>query len=90
MLFATPTQPKQQPNVVVLTDEAIRALFARVTVLLKDGPVAVEGIVTAWQRHNKTGLLNAIVTNPLTGTRYVYGPDLASHGRTVREIARLA
>lgn len=45
--------------------------------ILNDGPVAVEGIVVGWQRSDPRsvagGALAAILCNPLTNRRFLYG-----------------
>lgn len=100
MLFTTSSrqprpqaQPRSRPHTphprTALSDSAVRAMFARARVLLTDGAVPVEGVVIGWQR-TSAGLLGAIVANPLTGARFLYGPDLATGGHKPRFLTRLA
>lgn len=73
MLFISPTMPKvRKPT--VLTDETVRTMFARARIILKDGVVPVEGKVIGWKKTD-AGPLGAIVVNPLTDNRYLFGID---------------
>ena len=76
-------------SAIILTDDAVKAMFKRTNIILTDGVVPVAGKVIGWQQHHATGLLNGIVVNELTGVRYLYGPDLAKGGRGLRLITRL-
>lgn len=88
-LPATSWQKPVQQHVVVLTDDAVKAMFARATVVLHDGIVPVQGEIIGWKR-TSAGCLGAIVINRLTGARFLYGPDLAKGGGVPRPLARLA
>lgn len=60
---------------VRLTDTQVKARFAAEPhILLDDGPVTVAGKIIGWQRTN-AGTLGAIVLNPLTNRRMLFGID---------------
>lgn len=73
-------------KVVLLTDAKVKKVLTRARLILDDGPVAIEGAIIGWKRTH-AGPLGAIVLNPLTGARFLWGVDLAS-GKP-RQLARL-
>ena len=85
-----PFHKAQRPAApVVLTDDIIKAMFQNATIILNDGVVPVAGKLIGWRRHAATGLLNGIVVNELTGNRFLYGPDLAKAGQTLKQVGTL-
>ncbi len=83
----TPASARRQP-VLVLTDDMVKAMFARSNVYLNDGVVPVEAEIIGWQR-TSVGCLGAIVLNKLAGARFLFGPDLAKGGNVPKLLARL-
>ena len=79
--------PQHRP-VQVLTDDMVKAMFARSTVHLNDGVVPVEAEIIGWQR-TTAGCLGAIVLNRLTGARFLFGPDLGRGSAVPKLLARL-
>lgn len=72
-VYVPPTLPPKKP--IVLTDERVKAIFAaHPRILMNDGAVAVEGVIIGWQRTD-IGTLGAIVCNPITNKRVLYGID---------------
>jgi hypothetical protein len=86
--YAQPQRPKPS-QVVVLTDDMVKDMFANAIVHLNDGVVPVAGEIIGWQRTD-AGCLGAIVVNKLTGARFLFGPDLSKGGRVPKLLARLA
>lgn len=88
---AQPRMPQPRPTpprTVVLTEDGIKAMFARTTIILEDGIVPVAGQIIGW-KPTSAGCLGAIVLNPLSGRRFLYGPDLAQQGQVPRYLATL-
>jgi hypothetical protein len=87
MLFVSAYKPRR-PAVFVLTDAEVKGVLTRSRVILRDGPVPVEGRIIGWKRTD-AGPLGAVVANPITGARFLVGVDLASGGRRPRVLTRL-
>lgn len=84
-------QPRPQPA-VVLTDGEAKSRLSRARIILKDGPVPVEGRIIGWQRTG-IGALGAIAVNAVTGARFLVGVNLTtdpSDRRPWRILKRLA
>lgn len=73
------SQPKYrapQPRPPVLTDDLVKQKFSGFAPRLHDGPFPVFGKVIGWDYHD--GRLGAIVVNPQTDRRFLFGIDLHS------------
>lgn len=78
MQYVPPSPPKSpMPRPVVLTDEKVREIFAREPIRMNDGAFPVFGRVIGWQRLD-SGVLGAIVVNPETDKRVLYGIDYST------------
>ena len=75
-----------QRTIVVIPDTEVKRILNHARIILKDGPVAVEGRIIGWKRTH-AGPLGAVVVNPLTGARFLWGVDFAN-GRA-RSLKRL-
>lgn len=68
-----PPKPPQPPVVVVLDDEAAKAIFDREPVVMSDGAVPILGLRIGWKK--AAGVMGAIYVNQVTGNRAHYGID---------------
>lgn len=79
--------PRSTANVVVApSDEDVRRIMKRARVIMKDGPVDVQGKLIGW-KHTDAGPLGAIFANPLTNRRELWALDFST--RKPRPIAVL-
>lgn len=75
--------------VVVITDDMVRDMFNRSTIVLEDGVVPVLGEFRGWKR-TRRGLLGAVYENPNTKALFLFAPNLRKGGNEPICIARLA
>ena len=75
--------------VVVITDDMVRDMFNRSTIVLEDGIVPVLGEFRGWKR-TRRGLLGAVYENPNTKALFLFAPDLRKQGTEPICIARIA
>lgn len=70
--------PRSAPNIVVApSDEEVRKVMQRTRVVMKDGPVDVEGQLIGWKKTD-AGPLGAIFANPLTNRRELWALDFTT------------
>lgn len=85
MLFGSLYRPRRGV-IPHITDDTAKRTLSRARIILQDGPVPVEGQIIGWKRTH-AGPLGAVVANPVTGARSLWGVDFAT-GRP-RPLARL-
>ena len=86
MLYTQPYEPHRRA-VVVIPDADAKRILSYSRIMLNDGPYLVEGRVIGWKRTD-AGPLGAVVANPVTGARSLWGVDFAT--RRPRPLKRLA